>query len=283
MDAKSSMKILLTGATGQLGHALLPLLSKNAEVWAPGRASFDLARPESLRQSIRDFAPDLIINSAAYTAVDQAEDERELCFLINSEAPMVIAEECARLDIPLIHFSTDYVFDGQKNSPYIESDVVNPLGVYGRSKLAGEQAVSGANEKSVIVRTSWVFDPFFGRNFYRTMIRLFQERESVSVVDDQVGRPTSVLFLAEETLKLSKLIGSGEARFEGIYHLAEMNPMSWFDFALKIYEWEKGNYDFLVAEISKISTNDFPTRVMRPAYSVLRTDKWVSIFGAANG
>jgi dTDP-4-dehydrorhamnose reductase len=276
------MKILLTGATGQLGHALLPLLSRSADVWAPGRASFDLSRPEMLRSLIREFAPDLIVNPAAYTAVDKAEDESELCFLINSEAPSVIAEECARLDIPLIHFSTDYVFDGQKNSSYVESDVVNPLGVYGRSKLAGEQAVSGANEKSVIIRTSWVFDPFFGRNFYRTMVRLFKEKKRVSVVGDQIGRPTSAAFIAEETLKLLKSIGSGEARFEGTYHLAEMDPMSWFDFALKIYEWEKGNYDFLVAEISKISTNDFPTRVMRPAYSVLSTDKWSNIFGDLN-
>lgn len=276
------MRILLTGATGQLGHALLPVLSQNADVWAPGRVSFDLSRPETLRQSIREFAPDLIVNPAAYTAVDQAEDESELCFLINSEAPRVIAEECARLDIPLIHFSTDYVFDGQKNSPYIESDVVNPLGVYGRSKLAGELAVSGANEKSVIIRTSWVFDPVFGRNFYRTMVRLFKEKERVSVVGDQFGRPTSVAFIAEETLKLLHLINNREARFDGIYHLAEMDPMSWFDFALKIYEREKGNYDFLVSEISKISTNDFPTRVMRPAYSVLSTNKWRNIFGAVS-
>lgn len=276
------MKILLTGATGQLGHALLPLLSRSADVWAPRRASFDLSRPETLRQSIREFAPDLVINPAAYTAVDQAEDESELCFLINLEAPRVIAEECARLNIPLIHFSTDYVFDGQKSSPYIETDAVNPLGVYGRSKLAGEQAVSGANEKSVIIRTSWVFDPFFGRNFYRTMVRLFQEREHVSVVDDQFGRPTSVAFIAEETLKLLHLINSREARFEGIYHLAEMDPMSWFDFALKIYEWEKGSYDFLVSEISNISTNDFPTRVMRPAYSVLSANKWHNILGAVS-
>ena len=160
---------------------------------------------------------------------------------------------------------------------------MSPLGVYGHSKLAGELAVSGANEKSVIIRTSWVFDPIFGRNFYRTMVRLFKEKERVSVVGDQIGRPTSAAFIAEKTLELLKLIGSGEARFEGIYHLAEMDPMSWFDFALKIYEREKGNYDFLVSQISKISTNDFPSRVMRPAYSVLSTDKWNNAFRDENG
>jgi dTDP-4-dehydrorhamnose reductase len=276
------MKILLTGATGQLGHALLPVLSKIADVWAPGRSTFDLSRPDTLRQSIREFAPDFIVNPAAYTAVDQAEDESELCFLVNSEAPRVIAEECARLDIPLIHFSTDYVFDGQKHSPYVETDVVSPLGVYGRSKLAGELSIVSANENSVIIRTSWVFDPFYGRNFYRTMVRLFQEREVVSVVDDQVGRPTSVSFLAKETLKLLHLINIRGAGVEGIFHLAEMDPLSWYDFALKIYDWEKENYDFLVSDIVKMSTNDFPTRVMRPAYSVLSNDKWANIAGMTN-
>lgn len=273
----SGLKILLTGSSGQLGHGLSPLLRTIGQMWAPQRSEFDLSNPESLRSKIRDFAPDLVVNAGAYTAVDRAEDEVDFCFRVNAEAPRVLAEESSRLDACMIHYSTDYVFDGKKTQSYTERDDPNPLNVYGESKLKGELAVLQTNEKSYVLRTSWVFDPVFGNNFYRTMMRLFRERMEVSVVDDQFGRPTSVQFLVNQTLGLVKgsCMGVNQAISDdrGLYHLAELDKMSWADFASWILSHEK-NDDFICAFINRVSSDEYPTQAERPRSSILCCDKW---------
>ena len=191
------MKILISGHTGQVARELQLALSKH-ELVSLGRQAFDLSRPETLGDIILRERPALVINAAAYTAVDQAEQERELAFAINAEAPRAIADACFELDIPLIHYSTDYVFDGSKTTPYREADTPHPLGVYGASKAAGEQALRISGCDHLILRTSWVYSQY-GRNFLLTMQRLLQEREELSVVDDQIGAPTWAGSIASAT------------------------------------------------------------------------------------
>ena len=191
------MKILISGHTGQVARELQLALSKH-ELVSLGRQAFDLSHPDSLRETILRERPALVINAAAYTAVDQAEQERELAFAINAEAPGVMADACFELDIPLIHYSTDYVFDGSKATPYREADTPCPLSVYGASKAAGEQALRISGCDHLILRTSWVYSQY-GRNFLLTMQRLLQEREELSVVDDQIGAPTWAGSIASAT------------------------------------------------------------------------------------
>ena len=280
------MKILLTGSSGQLGQGLLPRVQKIGQVWAPLRSEFDLSHPEGLRSRIREFAPDLIVNAGAYTAVDRAEDEVDLCMRVNAEAPRVLAEESSRLGVAMIHYSTDYVFDGKKAEPYTEQDGPNPLNVYGESKLKGEQAVLQTNEKSYVLRTSWVFDPAFGNNFYRTMMRLFREKTEISVVDDQFGRPTSVQFLVDQTIGLIKTGGNdcnqAPPDLGGLYHLAEMDRMSWADFASWILRDEKSD-DFICASINKVPSDEYSTQADRPRNSILCCDKWMKDVGDMQG
>jgi len=280
------VKILLTGSSGQLGQGLLPRVQKIGQVWAPLRSEFDLSHPEGLRSRIREFAPDLIVNAGAYTAVDRAEDEVDLCMRVNAEAPRVLAEESSRLGVAMIHYSTDYVFDGKKAEPYTEQDGPNPLNVYGESKLKGEQAVLQTNEKSYVLRTSWVFDPAFGNNFYRTMMRLFREKTEISVVDDQFGRPTSVQFLVDQTIGLIKMGGNdcnqAPPDLGGLYHLAEMDRMSWADFASWILRDEKSD-DFICASINKVPSDEYSTQAERPRNSILCCDKWMKDVGDMQG
>jgi len=280
------VKILLTGSSGQLGQGLLPRVQKIGQVWAPLRSEFDLSHPEGLRSRIRGFAPDLIVNAGAYTAVDRAEDEVDLCMRVNAEAPRVLAEESSRLGVAMIHYSTDYVFDGKKAEPYTEQDGPNPLNVYGESKLKGEQAVLQTNEKSYVLRTSWVFDPAFGNNFYRTMMRLFREKTEISVVDDQFGRPTSVQFLVDQTIGLIKMGGNdcnqAPPDLGGLYHLAEMDRMSWADFASWILRDEKSD-DFICASINKVPSDEYSTQADRPRNSILCCDKWMKDVGDMQG
>ena len=280
------MRILLTGSSGQLGHGLLPRLHSIGQVWAPRRSEFDLSDPESLRSKIREFSPDLVINAGAYTAVDRAEDEVDLCFRVNAEAPRVLAEESSRLDARMIHYSTDYVFDGKKAEPYTEQDDPNPLNVYGESKLKGELEVLQTNERSYVLRTSWVFDPAFGNNFYRTMLRLFREKAEVSVVDDQFGRPTSVQFLVSQTLGLVKGrfmdVNQATSDHRGLYHLAELDKMSWADFASWILSHEKSN-EFMCTSIKRIFSDEYSTQAERPRSSILCCDKWMQKLGGLQG
>jgi len=266
-------KILLTGGTGQVGYELQTMLKPLGSVWAPSHQEFDLANPESLRKKIQDYQPDLIVNPAAYTAVDQAESEPELARTINAEAPRVMAEEAHKRRIPLIHYSTDYVFDGTKTEPYTEEDEPNPLNVYGKTKLEGERAIQQAHDQYLILRTSWVYSPTRGKNFYRTMLKLFQEKEEIHVVDDQIGAPTSAQFLAEKTAQILNRLKTkeqGEDRW-GLYHLTEGEVMSWYRFASKIYiEFMVDNVNRLITKrIVPMSSNEYPVAAKRPKMSLL--------------
>ena len=275
--------ILLTGGTGQVGLKLQTSLKTLGNVWAPRRDELDLAYPESLRSKIQAHQPDLIVNPAAYTAVDQAESERDLARTINAEAPRVMAEEAHKLNIPLIHYSTDYVFEGTKTGPYSEDDAPNPLNVYGKTKLEGECAIQAAHDRYLILRTSWVYSPEQGKNFYQTMLRLFQEKEEIRVVDDQIGAPTSTQFLAEKTVKILtqlKTREAGEDRW-GLYHLTEDETMSWYEFAQKILEQaKKGAYELKVKSIQPISSNEFKTVAKKPLNSRLSCSKIAIAFGS---
>jgi len=266
-------KILLTGGTGQVGYELQATLKPLGNVWAPGRQEFDLSDPESLRTKIQSYRPDLIVNPAAYTAVDQAESEQELAHTINAVAPRVMAEEAHKLGIPLIHYSTDYVFDGTKTEPYTEEDEPNPLNVYGKTKLEGERAIQQAHDQYLILRTSWVYSPTRGRNFYRTMLRLFQEKEEIRVVDDQIGAPTSAQFLAEETAEILGQLRSKQQREDrwGLYHLVEGEAMSWYEFAQQIYLREFESSQRRSLKILPISSNDYATKARRPRNSQLKS------------
>jgi dTDP-4-dehydrorhamnose reductase len=276
-------KILLTGGTGQVGYELQTTLKSLGNVWAPGRQEFDLSDPESLRAKIQAYRPDLIVNPAAYTAVDQAESEPELASIINAEAPRVIAEEAHKLGIPLIHYSTDYVFDGTKTEPYTEGDVPNPLNVYGRTKLEGERAIQHVHDQYLILRTSWVYSPTRGKNFYRTMLRLFQEKEEIRVVDDQIGAPTSAQFLAEKTAEiLSQLKTKQEDENRwGLYHLTESEVMSWYGFAQKVAQDAVAmGLNLKTKKIWPIPSSEFEMAAKRPSNSQIDCSK-ILHFGLA--
>jgi len=261
------LKILVCGRNGQLAHALQPQLADLGEVLLFGRDQLDLAHPEQLREPVRQLAPDLIINAAAHTAVDQAESEAELAFAINAQAPRVLAEEAARLGAPLIHYSTDYVFDGSKAGPYTEADTPNPLGVYGHSKLAGEQAITAVGGEHLILRTSWIYSRH-GRNFLLTMQRLLQERPQLRVVDDQIGAPTWAGTLATSTRALVERWLAGQAGAWGTYHMTAQGETSWFGFAQAIAEQLRAQ-GLPCAELLPIPSSDYPTPARRPLNSRL--------------
>lgn len=261
------MRILLLGQHGQVSRELQLLFSSSHELIVLGREQLDLADTERLREAIRRLQPELIINAAAHTAVDAAESEPEAAFAINAIAPGVIAEEAAALDVPLIHYSTDYVFDGSKPTAYDEDDVPNPLGVYGRSKLAGEQAITAVGGKHLILRTSWVYS-LHGRNFLLTMQRLLQEREQLSVVADQIGAPTWAGSIAAATGQLIERWQTAQTAAWGVYHFTARGETSWFGFAEAIATQllAQGKP---VAQLTAIATREYPTPAQRPLNSRL--------------
>ena len=261
------MKILVSGHNGQVAQALQQALADLGQVQMLGRDQLDLAHPERIAERVRALAPDLIINAAAHTAVDQAENEPELAFAINAEAPGVFAEEAARLGIPLIHYSTDYVFDGSKATPYTEDDAPNPLGVYGRSKLAGEQAIAAVGAEHLILRTSWVYSRH-GRNFLLTMQRLLQEKPELRVVADQIGAPTWAGTIAASTRQLIERWQAGQAGEWGTYHLTAQGETSWFGFAQAIAEHLE-NSGKPCATLLPIPSSEYPTPARRPLNSRL--------------
>ncbi|MFZ6049016.1 dTDP-4-dehydrorhamnose reductase [Pseudomonas sp. CR3202] len=258
------MKILITGNNGQVARELQLILAGKAEVVALGRDRLDLAQPELIRQQVRAESPDLLINAAAYTAVDQAESEPEAAFAINATAPGVLAEEAAALGIPLFHYSTDYVYDGDKAEPYREDDPTNPLGAYGRSKLAGEQAIQAVGGEHLILRTSWVYS-LHGRNFLLTMQRLLQEREELRVVDDQIGAPTWAGSIAQATAQLVEKWQAGNGHW-GVYHLTNQGETSWFGFASAIAEQLKAAGK-PCGRLVAIPSSEYPTPTKRPLNS----------------
>jgi dTDP-4-dehydrorhamnose reductase len=271
------MKILLTGATGQVGYELERSLQGLGEVVAVDRARMDLADLDQVRAVIRAVRPGLIVNPAAYTAVDKAESERELAWRINAEAPGVMAQEAARLGAAMVHYSTDYVFDGSKAGAYVETDATGPINVYGQSKLAGEQAVAEAGIAHLILRTSWVFG-MRGNNFLQTMLRLTRERDALKVVNDQLGAPTWSRTVADTSaLMLAQARAGGPLWWErnsGVYHLSSQGRTSWFGFTEAIVE-EAG----IDCQLAPISSDAWPTAARRPANSVLDTGKLRERFG----
>lgn len=279
-------RILLIGRSGQIGNDLSRLLPALGTVVAPGRDTLDLSKPAQIREVIAETRPDLIVNAAAYTAVDQAESDQAAARAINSEAPGVIAEEAKKLGAFVVHYSTDYVFDGAKSSPYEEGDPTNPLNVYGKTKLEGERAIRNSGADYLVLRTSWVYTTR-GRNFLLTILRLASQREELRIVQDQVGAPTWSREIASATVRIleqqvhQERAGSiPEAR--RTYHLTAGGETNWCDFAKAILE-EAGalpeddpwlavatNERPLVARrVAPITTLEYPTAARRPAYSVL--------------
>jgi dTDP-4-dehydrorhamnose reductase len=272
MAAAGTPTILLTGGTGQIGSELSPLLSKIGVAITPTRDELDLTLPETIRQIVRRVKPAVIVNAGAYTAVDRAESERDDAFRINADAPAVLAEEAARLGALLVHFSTDYVFDGSKRTPYLESDPVTPINVYGESKARGEQAVVESQGPHLVLRTSWVYGPR-GVNFPRTILRLARERQELRVVNDQVGTPTSAIFLAEVTVRLVKRWltedDRGDGRWSSLYHLTASDSTTWYDFARSVLERDPRRGEQIAQRVVPITTAEYPTAARRPLYSVL--------------
>ena len=276
-------KILLTGASGQLGWELQRTLQTLGHVVAPDSAEFNLAKPDQLTSYIRRLKPDLIVNPAAYTAVDKAESEPALAHAINAEAPAVLAREAARMGISLVHFSTDYVFDGSKQTAYQENDAPNPLGVYGASKLSGEQAVQASDTEHLILRTSWVYG-LRGRNFLLTMQRLARERAELAVVNDQIGAPTWSRSIAEASAQILALWLSpgttheNRQQLSGVYHLSCTGKTSWHGFAYAILENLRRNEDG-IASLKAITTRAYPAPARRPQNSMLSNEKLRRVFG----
>jgi dTDP-4-dehydrorhamnose reductase len=274
-------RVLITGADGQVGRALLASFAESAEVIGCNRASLDLANADQVRDKVRETAPDIIVNAAAYTAVDRAESERDLAFAINARAPGILAEEAQRASALLIHYSTDYVFNGSKQGPWVEDDATDPLSVYGASKLAGEEAIRSVGGRHLIFRTSWVYAPE-GKNFVLTMLRLGRERDSLNVVDDQVGAPTTAAELARATEAiaggiLEKKFGVASS-WSGVYHMTCSGSVSWCGFARAIFERAHKQLDDKVPKVNPIATSDYPTPAKRPQNSVLSNDKLQRIF-----
>lgn len=267
------MRILLFGSNGQVGAAFRGLsLRPEDRLIAVGREQCDLADTAAIRRTVRQVAPEVIVNAAAYTAVDRAEGDRELCFAINADAPAVLAEEAAATGATLVHYSTDYVFNGSKSSPWQEDDPTGPLNVYGASKLAGEQRIAATGARYAIFRTSWVYSNH-GSNFLKTMLRLGAERPELRVVDDQRGAPTSAPAIAEATMRV--LIG-GVAFPAGIYHMTADGSTTWCGFARAIFA---GSALRPHPEVIAIASSDYPTPARRPMNSVLAHDKFERTFG----
>ncbi|MEG4583786.1 dTDP-4-dehydrorhamnose reductase [Microcoleus sp. MOSTC5] len=265
------MKILLAGGSGQLAQELQPILLSSGDVIALDRTRLDLSQPESIRQAMAEIQPDLVVNSGAYTAVDKAESEPDLAHAVNGIAPGFFAEECEKLGASLIHFSTDYVFDGSHGSAYLETDSTNPLGTYGKSKLAGEEAIRKAGNRHIIIRTAWVYGNGGKGNFVKTMLRLGKEREEIRVVADQIGSPTWTGDLAEA---ISQIIPQIQPKNFGTYQYTNSGVCSWYDFAIAIFEEaETLGFPLKVQRVIPITTAEYPTPAKRPAFSVLSTVK----------
>lgn len=268
------MRILVFGRVGQLGTALAELLDPLHETIFLDQPEIDLSAPDSVVAHVREHAPDLVVNAAAYTAVDKAETEPDLADAINAQAPGAMALACADAKIPLLHYSTDYVFDGSASAPYRENAPVNPRSVYGRGKLAGEQAVAQAIDQHVILRTAWLYS-YVGHNFLKTMLRLAAEGKSVRVVDDQIGSPTYAWDLAQASAAVVEALAQGRDDIYGIFHATNAGVTSWHGFAERIFDL--AGYDDV--ELVAISTDEYPTPAPRPAYSVLCCERLQEAFG----
>jgi len=276
----SSHTILVTGGSGQVGGAAVRALVGLGTVIAPGRDRLGLASAESIRAIMREVQPRWVVNAAAHTAVDRAENEPELAFALNADAPRVIGEEARKIGAAVIHFSTDYVFDGSKATPYVESDATGPLNVYGKSKLAGEQALAQTGATHFIFRTSWVYGAT-GKNFLLSILRMAREREVLRIVADQHGAPTWSEDLARLTAHVIRRVDASDAgRVSGVYHAGGSGETTWFGFASAAAEALKRREPAAnLARVEAISTADYPTPARRPANSRLNCAKLKRVFG----
>lgn len=271
------MKILLAGGSGQLAQELHPILLSVGDVISVDRTRVDLSQPETIRQAMADIQPDVVVNAAAYTAVDKAESEADLARTVNGIAPGIFAEECEKLGASLIHFSTDYVFDGSSGSAYLETDPTNPLGIYGKSKLAGEEAIKKAGNRHIIIRTAWVYGNGGKGNFVKTMLRLGKDREEIRVVADQIGSPTWTADLGAATAQIIPNLAPDSF---GTYQYTNSGVCSWYDFAIAIFEEaEKLGFPLKIKRVIPITTAEYPTPAKRPAFSVLSTVKISALLG----
>lgn len=274
------MKILVTGRNGQVGGALadlLPQASPGHEIIAVDRSQLDLSSLDQVRRVVQEIRPQLVINAAAYTAVDLAETEIEQCMRINGEAPGVLAEEAKRIGAGMIHYSTDYVYDGRKQGAWVETDPTAPLSAYGLSKLAGERAIAAVGVPHIILRASWVYG-LTGKNFLQTMLRLAGTRDEIAVVDDQIGAPTWSGSLAQATAAIVAKAGEPDqlAALSGVYHCCAGGHTSWFGFAQAIFSHPSVK---MRPRLKAISTADYPTATVRPKNSVMNMDKFSVAFG----
>ncbi len=270
-------KILLTGIDGQVGHVLYPKLQRLGKVIALNRHQLDLSRPDHIRDVVQQIKPDLIINPAAYTAVDKAESESELAYAINGIAPGILAEEAAKINALLVHYSTDYVFDGAKPTPYLETDKPNPLSVYGKSKLLGEKAIQDIGSAHLIFRTSWIYGNH-GSNFYKTILKLAMQKNNLKIVADQLGAPTHSIALAKASVGIIQRFNPHDS---GLYHLSNAGKTSWHIFAKTIIQ------QYLVLQPSKnwpilklatdglipIAAINYPVKALRPSNSLLSNER----------
>ena len=278
------MHLLITGAQGQLGHDVAQAADQQGfDTQALPRSSLDITRADLVDQAIDARQPDLVVNCAAYTAVDRAEEEPEQAFAVNRDGPSHLAAACARHSIPLIHVSTDYVFDGTKDSPYNETDQIRPINAYGRSKAAGEAAVQAMTGRFVILRTAWVFGAH-GNNFVRTMLRLGQERPSLRVVNDQVGCPTFTGHLAEAIMGIVAIYRTETELPWGIYHYGGQPPISWHGFADHIFTTARAmGVPLKIEALEAIPTSEYPLPAKRAANSRLDSSKFERVFGLQTG
>jgi dTDP-4-dehydrorhamnose reductase len=283
-DARAPVRFLVTGGTGQVGFELIHTLASLGEVIAPPRAELDLSKLSTIREVIQRVAPTVIVNAAAYTAVDRAESEREACFTVNATAPGVLAEEARRIGAVLIHYSTDYVFDGRKREPYVETDEPAPLNIYGESKLAGERAIADVGGAWIVLRTSWVYGAR-GNNFMRKILRLAREGEELRVVDDQIGAPTWSRAIAETTAQLLAPCGSPNrvdpsrvAEHNGVYHISASGATSWHGFAVAIVRRDRHQSGDQPSRVVPISSSELRTLTRRPTNSLLDNSRIAGTF-----
>lgn len=272
------MRLAVTGKNGQVVSALQALASDELEIVALGRPELDLAQPETVLTALREVKPDVVVSAAAYTAVDKAESEQDIAFAVNRDGARAVAQAASDIGIPVIHLSTDYVFDGTKDTAYVESDPTGPTSVYGRSKLEGERAVSEATDNYVVLRTAWVYSEY-GNNFVKTMLRLSENRDEINVVADQFGCPTSANDIAAAVVTIArKLVEDASAPLRGVFHLSGTGETNWANFAKQIFALSAENGGKSIV-VNDITTAQYPTPARRPANSRLDCSKLEEVYG----
>ena len=272
------MRLAVTGKNGQVVSALQALASDELEIVALGRPELDLAQPETVLKALREVKPDVVVSAAAYTAVDKAESEQDIAFAVNRDGARAVAQAASDIGIPVIHLSTDYVFDGTKDTAYVESDPTGPTSVYGRSKLEGERAVSEATDNYVVLRTAWVYSEY-GNNFVKTMLRLSENRDEINVVADQFGCPTSANDIAAAVVTIArKLVEDSSAPLRGVFHLSGTGETNWANFAKQIFALSAENGGKSIV-VNDITTEQYPTPARRPANSRLDCSKLEEVYG----